>query len=199
MGTEANDHLSNIGDQSHDAWLTTRIFVRVKHRRNDRWNCVFESPHDESVLLRSESPVGMSRNFRWKRLFSAVNCFSLEILRRRAFDSWREVGGFIMIHSSLLIQNEKISKFSTLFCSLLGFFQYRDRLYKWRKKTKFRGHFQYSTDSMSALLTIIVWCDVTFENGNSYQPMKDEYKEKTNGTLKKTGDSVDMVIFNQGK
>ena len=51
---------------------------------------------------------------------------------------------------------------------------------------------------MSALSVIIIWCDVTFENGTSYQPMKDECEETTNGTPKKPVDSIDMAIFNVG-
>jgi len=46
---------------------------------------------------------------------------------------------------------------------------------------------------------IIIWCDVSFENDKSYQPMKDEFSETTTATPKKPLDPIDMAIFNEGK
>jgi hypothetical protein len=52
---------------------------------------------------------------------------------------------------------------------------------------------------MSVLSMIIIWCDVSFENDKSYQPMKDEFSETTTATPKKPLDPIDMAIFNEGK
>ncbi|CAF2942321.1 unnamed protein product [Rotaria sp. Silwood2] len=52
---------------------------------------------------------------------------------------------------------------------------------------------------MSLLSMIIIWCDVSFENDESYQPMKDEFNETTTATSKKPVDPIDMLIFDEGK
>jgi hypothetical protein len=52
---------------------------------------------------------------------------------------------------------------------------------------------------MNVLWVIIIWCDVSFENDQSYQLMKDEFNETTIATSKKPLDPIDMAIFNQGK
>jgi hypothetical protein len=52
---------------------------------------------------------------------------------------------------------------------------------------------------MSVLSIIIIWCDISFENDKSYQPMQDEFNEATTTTPKKPLDPIDMLIFNEGK
>ncbi len=50
---------------------------------------------------------------------------------------------------------------------------------------------------MNVLSMIIIWCDVSFENDQSYQLMKDKFNETTIATSKKPLDPIDMAIFNQ--
>ena len=52
---------------------------------------------------------------------------------------------------------------------------------------------------MSLPSITIVWCDISFDNDDSYKPMKDEFNETTTATPKKELDPIDMVIFDEGK
>lgn len=52
---------------------------------------------------------------------------------------------------------------------------------------------------MSVLSMMIIWCDVSIENDNSYQPMKDGFNETTTSTPKKEPDPIDVMIFDEGK
>ncbi|UJR10965.1 hypothetical protein I4U23_015150 [Adineta vaga] len=49
---------------------------------------------------------------------------------------------------------------------------------------------------MSILSIFIVWCDVSFENNDSYQSMQDEFNEASTGTPKRQPDPIDMAILN---